>query len=313
MAVNIIDRTGAQALIPDEATPEIIQCAIEHSTALSAFRRLPNMAGNVKSMPVLESLPMAYFVEGDTGLKQTTKVSWEKKYIRAEEIAAIVPIPENVLDDAADSGYDIWGDIKPLISQAIGQVIDSAVIFGYNKPASWRDDIVTSATAAGRVITAGSDLYADIMGENGAIAQVEKSGFMPSGVLASVAMRGALRNLRDSDGRPLFAASLRETGEYTLDGMPMAFVRNGAWEDDKALMIFGDMSQAVYSIRKDVTYRLLTEAIIQDPVTKEIVYNLAQQDMVALRVVMRLGWELPNPINALAPDKTERFPFAVFR
>src|SRR5699024_8123176 len=43
----------------------------------------------------------------------------------------------------------------------------------------------------------------------------------------------------------------------------------------------------------------------------EIVYNLAQDDMVALRVVMRLGWEIPNPINALQPDESIRFPFAV--
>jgi hypothetical protein len=71
------------------------------------------------------------------------------------------------------------------------------------------------------------------------------------------------------------------------------------------------MSQAVYSIRQDVTYKILTEAVIQDPVTKEIVYNLAQQDMVALRVVMRLGWEIPNPINALQPDASVRFPFAI--
>ena len=40
-------------------------------------------------------------------------------------------------------------------------------------------------------------------------------------------------------------------------------------------------------------------------------YNLAQDDMVALRVTMRLGWEIPNPINALQPDESVRFPFAV--
>ena len=32
--------------------------------------------------------------------------------------------------------------------------------------------------------------------------------------------------------------------------------------------------------------------------------------MVALRVVMRLGWEIPNPINALQDDESVRFPFA---
>ena len=35
--------------------------------------------------------------------------------------------------------------------------------------------------------------------------------------------------------------------------------------------------------------------------------------MVALRAVMRLGWEIPNPINALKTDKTKRFPFAVLK
>ena len=42
-----------------------------------------------------------------------------------------------------------------------------------------------------------------------------------------------------------------------------------------------------------------------------IAYNLMQNDMVALRAVMRLGWEIPNPVNAMAKDKTKRFPFAV--
>ena len=41
-----------------------------------------------------------------------------------------------------------------------------------------------------------------------------------------------------------------------------------------------------------------------------IAYNLMQNDMVALRAVMRLGWEIPNPVNGLEKDKAKRFPFA---
>ena len=41
--------------------------------------------------------------------------------------------------------------------------------------------------------------------------------------------------------------------------------------------------------------------------------NLMQNDMVALRAVMRLGWEIPNPINSVQKDKAKRCPFAVLQ
>ena len=74
----------------------------------------------------------------------------------------------------------------------------------------------------------------------------------------------------------------------------------------------GDFHQLVYSIRQDVTYKVLTEATIVDPSTREVVYSLAQQDMVALRAVMRLGWEIPNPISAYRSNLEEYSPFAVY-
>ena len=77
------------------------------SAVLSRGRRLANMSSRTYRMPVLDMLPLAYFVNGDTGQKKTTKMAWDKKLITAEEIAVIVPIPEAVLDD---SNYDIWGE-----------------------------------------------------------------------------------------------------------------------------------------------------------------------------------------------------------
>lgn len=308
---SIIDRSGADTLIPEERAREIIQGVVTQSAVLSRGRRLPNMSSRTYKMPVLDMLPLAYFVNGDTGQKKTTKMAWDKKFITAEEIAVIVPIPEAVLDD---SEYDIWGEVRPRVEEAFGKVIDSAVLFNVNKPDSWRDGLVASATTAGSIVTLGStdDLYDKIMGEEGVIAKVENSGYFVTGHMADISMRAKLRGLKDEMGQPIFKSDMQSGTNYALDGSPMNFPNNGAFDKSQALMISGDFSQLVYSIRQDITFKLFTEGVVQNT-DGSIAYNLMQQDMVALRAVMRLGWEIPNPINSVKEDKTTRFPFAVLK
>lgn len=308
---SIIDRSGAEALIPTQESNEIIQGTIAQSAVLSRGRKLANMTSKQYKMPVLDMLPIAYFVNGDTGQKKTTKEAWDKKFITAEEIAVIVPIPEAVLDD---SEYDIWAEVKPRVTEAFGAVIDGAAIFGVNKPSTWRDDIVTTATAAGSVVTLGSadSLYDKIMSEDGVIAKVEDCGYFVNGHMADISMRAKLRGLKNTNGDPLFKSDLQGSTQYALDGSPMSFPNNGAFDKSKALMISGDFNQLVYSIRQDITFKLFTEGVVQNT-DGTIAYNLMQNDMVALRAVMRLGWEIPNPINALKKDKAKRCPFAILK
>lgn len=308
---TLIDRSGADTLIPEERAREIIQGVVTQSAVLSRGRRLPNMSSRTYKMPVLDMLPLAYFVNGDTGQKKTTKMAWDKKFIVAEEIAVIVPIPEAVLDD---SEYDIWGEVRPRVEEAFGKVIDSAVLFNVNKPDSWRDGLVASATTAGSIVTLGStdNLYDKIMGEDGVIAKVEDSGYFVTGHMADISMRAKLRGLKDEMGQPIFKSDMQSGTNYALDGSPMNFPNNGAFDKSQALMISGDFSQLVYSIRQDITFKLFTEGVVQNT-DGSIAYNLMQQDMVALRAVMRLGWEIPNPINSVKEDKTTRFPFAVLK
>lgn len=305
--VNIIDRSGAESLIPEERASEIIQGAIEQSTVLSMGRRLANMTAAQTRLPVLDALPIAYFVNGDTGQKKTTKQAWDKKTIIAEEIAVIVPIPEAVLDDA---DYDIWGEVRPRIQEAFGKVIDAAILFGTDKPATWREGLVPSAKTAGAVKALTADLYTDLLGEGGVISKVEESGYFVTGHAADISMRAKLRGLKDGNERPLFLNSMQQVGNYTLDGSAINFPRNGSFDKAQALLISGDFSQLVYSIRQDITFKLFTEGVVQNT-DGTIAYNLMQNDMVALRAVMRLGWEIPNPVNGLEKDKTKRFPFAV--
>lgn len=308
---NVIDRSGAESLIPTQEANEIIQGTITQSAVLSRGRKLANMTSRQYKMPVLDMLPIAYFVNGDTGQKKTTKQAWDKKFITAEEIAVIVPIPEAVLDDAE---YDIWAEVKPRVTEAFGKVIDGAILFDVDKPSTWRDGVVTTATKAQSVVTLGAsdNLYDKIMAEEGVIAKVEDSGYFVNGHMADISMRAKLRGLKDADGNPIFKSDMQGETSYSLDGSPMNFPNNGAFDKSKALMISGDFSQLVYSIRQDITFKLFTEGVVQNT-DGTIAYNLMQNDMVALRAVMRLGWEIPNPINALKTDKTKRCPFSILK
>ena len=314
---NVISRTDLAGLIPEETSREILQGAIAESAVLRMARRLPNMGSKTLAMNVLDALPTAYFVNGEaTGdkasqeaFKQTTKMAWANKKIFAEEIAVIVPIPEAVLDDA---NYDIWAEVRPRLIEAFGKKIDGAVLFGVDKPATWRDGVYDSAVASGNTVAATDDVYADIMGEDGLIAKVEEDGYMPNGVMGAVKLRSKLRGVRDNAGGLIFKTDMQGATRYALDGMDTYFPMNGAFDPSKALAIVGDWDQLVYSIRQDIEFKIFTEGVIQNPSTGAIEYNLMQNDMVALRAVMRLGWEVANPVNAFNADNEAAFPFSVY-
>ena len=303
MPVRITSRADAETLIQEQLISTIQQDAPKQSIFMQLARKLPNMTSRQTRMPVLDMLPMAYWVNGDTGMKGTTSQAWDNVFITAEELAVIVPIPEAVVDDA---GFDIMGEIQPRVMEAIGLRVDGAIIFGVNKPASWRADILTTARQAGNNVAPGGapDYYDLLLGENGVIGKVEQSGRMVTGAVASMAMRAKLRGVKDKDGRPIFKSDMQGATQYALDGAPMYFPQNGSFDQKRAQLIVGDFSQAVYAIRQDVTVKILDQGVIQDPDTKQIVYNLAQQDMIALRVVFRMGWALPNPATRMDEDRT---------
>jgi len=293
-----IARTDVDALIETQVANEIFEGTIRQSKALSMFKRLPNATSDKTKLRVLDSLPVAYFVDetSNNGRKNITKLAWDKKYINIAELAVIVPIKENLLND---SSIDIWATVRPRVEEAFAKKIDNAMFFGVDKPTDWRAGLVPSITTVGAEVNETSNgLYSDI---NDVMVKVEESGYNVNGILGGTGLKGKFRMMLDTTGQPL---NTTEIGSIRRE-----FMDNGVWDKTKSTLIVGDFSQAVYSIRQDITYKVLTEAVIQDPSDGSILYNLAQDDMVALRVVMRLGWEIPNPVNA-ENETSARFPFA---
>lgn len=310
---NIISRTDAQATMPEDVAATVLTGAIAQSAALTLFRNVP-MSRAQQRIPAISALPVAYFVNGDTGLKQTSEGAWANKYLNVEEIAAIVPIPESVLDDA---GFDVWGSIKPLLEEAIGRTLDAAVFFGVNKPASWPTDVTAAAVSAGNVVARGTNIATA-----GGLAQdlsdlfgtVEADGYDVSGVVATRSIRGRLRSIRNSLGDQQ-NGDVSANDIFGITGDRLQYPMRGLWPatgHSDAEAIAGDFGEGLLGIRQDVTYKVLDQAVIQDA-DGNIVYNLAQQDMVAMRVVARFAWTVANVINRDQPVEASRYPFAVLR
>lgn len=297
----ILSKENAKALFSDQQLQnEIIQSVVEGSTILPYMRRLPNMTSDQAYVTVADALPMTYWVDEETnnGRKETTNMAWKNVKLYAQELAVVVPIKINTVRDA---NYDIIGNIKPLIVQSAYKRVDEAIILGKNKPALFREGLIQSALNSGNTVTPSSDnTYTQI---SNAMTKVEEDGYDVTAILGGVGLKGEFRKgLLDSTGQPLANSEVTE--------LPRIYAKNGAWDNTLAKFIVGDFTQAVYSIREDVTFDVFTEGCITDSDGK-VIYNLLQDDMMAIRFTFRMGWALPNPVSVLNEDATTRFPFAV--
>lgn len=315
---NSITTSGVASLIPQETASEIIKNVIATNPIMQLAKKLPNMSSSQTKMSVASALASAYFVNGSAGLKQTSSMSWENKYLDAEEIAVIVPIAQDKLDD---SSYDIWGEVRPSIEEAITLLITQAVLYGTNIPSSWTTNLgaaglVAVCTAASQTLSLADydDVYGALLGKTGAgalgvLGAVEADGFGVTGSLAHMSFKSELRNCRTTDGHPVFNADPNGPTPYSLDGSPVYFPTDGSIVSGSSLLVAGDWQKLVYSMRQEMTYTIADQAVITDA-AGAIVYNLFQQDMVALRATMRLGFALPNPINRMEETAASRCPFA---
>lgn len=298
---------GVDYLVPDPVSAEIIQEMPKQSALMQRARTVP-MSSNTYRMPVLDVLPMAYWVGGDTGLKQTTRQQWAGVELVVEELATIVPIPENYI---ADAQVDLWGEVKPRLAAACGLMLDQAGIFGVNKPTTWPTDIYNSAVNAGNVVAAGSgtDLAQDV-GNLGKVVSLD--GFSVNGFMSRPGFSWDLTNIRTVQGQPIYQPNLSggnpEMG--SLYGYPVNEVKNGAWDASAADLIAGDWDYAILGIRSDITFKMFTEGVISDD-TGKVVLNLMQQDSVAWRLTMRVAYATANPVTELNADRASRSPFAV--
>lgn len=297
-----ISRAEVATLIQEAYASDLLNASAEASTALTAFSTV-NMGTKLTHLPVLATLPEAGWVgesaTDSSGVKPQSEVTWADRTLVAEEIAVIIPVHENVIDDATEN---ILGEIAVLAGQAIGKKLDQAVFFGTDKPASWVSAaLLPAATAASQTfqVVDGTANSSDLVGaSNKAAEAIALAGWMPDTLVSSLALRYQVSNLRDANGFPIFR-------DESFNGFRTFFNRNGAWDPESASALVVDSSRVKIGVRQDITVKLLDQATVGS-------INLAERDMVALRFKARYAYVLGTaatstgankvPVAAVLPD-----------
>lgn len=298
-----ISRADALTLIASQRGPEIWQGVAEASAALRTFRRV-DMGTKLVTYPVIAALPNASFVSGEdaddsNSVKPTTSMSWTDRVLTAEEIAGIVVIPENVIDD---SEFNIFQEVRPRIVEAVGATLDAAVFFGTNKPSSWPAGLVPAAISAGNTFAQGTgvDLAEDI---NQTMGLVEADGYNPTVVYAARTIRMLLRGLRDQNDQPILTSGITNGAVINqVYGLDLEFVTNGAWNSGIATALVGDPRYAILGIRQDITFKVLDQATVGG-------ISLAERDLIGLRFKIRVGFQTAQTLTT--SGGAGAYPFAV--
>lgn len=283
-----ISRAELSTLIEDAYSHVLLDSAQTTSAVLSAFTTV-DMGTKTSHLPVLATLPEASWVS-ETDAKPTAQVTWADKTLVAEELAVIIPVHENVVDDAT---VDVISQLSIQGGAAIGRALDAAVIFGTNKPVSWTsDDLLTSATDASQTFTVGADeddLAGSIFQAAGA---VDEAGWDPDRLLVPRGIRYRLANLRSDDNAPIFLPSLSAAGgQDDVAGLTPAYVSGRVWDRDEAEAIVVDSSRVIIGVRQDISVKFLDQATVGS-------INLAERDMVALRFKARYAYVLGENVNS---------------
>jgi HK97 family phage major capsid protein len=252
------------------------------------------MGTTVTQMPIPASFPSAGWVSTG-GRKPFTDLKMDVETLTAEEVAAVIAIPDAMVEDFS---INLWNYARPLLAEAIAVALDDAVLFGLNAPPTFPPGGVA---AVANNIAGGADVLDTI---NRAMAAVEAAGLPVTGHAADVAVRAALRGMRDGDGALL--AGFLEQDRYTIPslyGLPIAYE---SFSEPTPNFFTGDWKYLFIGVRQDVRFDMNSAGVIADDDGKVIVSGW-QDNTTPMKVWARFAAAIVRPVTRRQPDGANPF------
>ena len=207
-----------------------------------------------------------------------------------------MPFEDQLLEDA---DHDMASLVKTDVVGAFIEAIDRTFL-GYEPTSPFADSVSGNTPGAHSIpYGTGVDLVSDL---SEAISTVEAHGFEVTGMVSHPRLKHLLRDLRDSQNRPIYTENLGDCNprlRYCVWGIPICFTRQAAAQASPAgyeiLMAYwpyvfvGDRTGLQVAISNEAT---LTSGSLDN-------VNLFEQDMTAYRFVIRKAFTIKDD-NALA-------------
>lgn len=287
------DDAQAGLLIPVELRNEVLRIKeTQYGLARRDMFYLPfSGPGNSRVIPSLGTSVSVYWTE-EGAKKKSTQPKFSIVTQTLKKLAAIVPMTEEIIEDSA---INLTTLIATLFAEATAKEEDLQFFAGIGNP--WTGilnngsvNIILQATGDVNQLTA--DDLLDMIDGTPSGALVGAKFYMHRTILS------ILRKLKDIDGNYIFQAPTAGL-PGTVWNYP--YETSDAFPDKASVgvgdpyILFSNLKQAaVFGDKQQLRVKLLDQATITD-VDDSTVINLAEQDMIALRVVERVGYVLALP------------------
>ena len=290
-----IERTDLDDAFAEALASNVVEYATQTSAALQAFNPIP-MGTSTYRIPVLAALPSGGFLTADQDVKPASKATWDGKLLTAEEMAVIVPISETAI---ADANFDVVGTVERLVGQEFARILDAAVFFGTGAPATFPTGglYTTAHDSSPSQVTEYAASIADSY--NSLFGLVEEVSDVTH-VFSSKSVRSMLRGMKDTNGVPIYVPTMGTANVSAIYGVENRYPLG--WDKAKALAIAVDSAGVALGVRQDLTIKVLDQATITG------FGNLAEKDSIAIRAVMRVAFNVCNPVSLDAGAR--KYPFA---
>ena len=292
------DDDGARGgyLIPEELKEEVLRIAEnEYGIARRDMQYLPFTGpGNERKIPTLATSVSVGWVN-EAGAKGGTNPTFGLVTQTLKKLAAIIPFTEELLEDSA---INLTQLVAQLFAEAVAKEEDLQFFNGTGSP--WTG-ILNNGSVNIVALGAGEDM-SDITADD-LLDMIDKT---PAGALSGAKFylhRHALsyiRKLKDiTSGQYIF----QQPGNGlpgTIWNYPYELVeacpdKTAGAAANKGIIAFGNLKlAAIFGDKQQIRAKLLDQATVTDG-DGSTVLNLAEQDMVALRLEERVGYVLALP------------------